>query len=75
MRYILRPGLAQLVEAWDCNSKAYSNLKVTCSNQVTRKQFFSVNSVVVTRNPSKVELGVRFPLNAYLGIFYGAIIL
>ena len=30
----------------------------------------SVNGVVVTWNPSKVQLGVRFPLNAYFFYFH-----
>ena len=31
--------------------------------------YHSVNGVVVTWNPSKVQLGVRFPLNAYLFLY------
>ena len=30
---------------------------------------FSVNGVVVTCNPSKVELGVRFPLDAHFLLY------
>ena len=77
MNVYIVSGFSSVVELLTVVVCRYQN--VTCSIQVTRKRIRQystqrirqysthprcVNSVVVTRNPSKVELGVRFPLNA-----------
>jgi len=61
--YVYGTDFSSFGRAFDCSSKTLSS-KGSWFDSSKSEPILCVNGVVVTHNPSKVELRVRFPLDA-----------